>query len=577
MFSLAEIQLGVGMIGENITIISVFSFLVNKFMPLLSCVLSSFGFSFSFHFAAPMQLVPNLTLVNVDSNTANISWKCPHSLSGLLSFIQPDITHFVLHYEHSRFVSNKQMSIDASVCSSSEYAHILVDKLFSNHLYYFRLALKNIVGISSTFSHPLQVKTSLNVPTWINPNDGTVIQPRLITATSSLLVINWNVPQLNCDHPCSIHNYTLAMRQGNGNWVELQNMIGGSANTEIVMGVSEGDPYYFRVKAVNDIGWSDWSAISDPIGINARPPDPPIAVTASNVQPRSIQFSVIAPTSTNGAPILRYLLYVERANTGERIVNTELSFDSPALLVKNLVPGVLYRAWSRAINSAGMSEASGVAFFSTPATTPNKPDPPSATCTSCIQSRSIRVSWAEPESNGAPIINYDIQINSGSNMANTGWQTVFSGSSLMTDITDLSPGTTYRFQVIAYNSEGASLASNSLFVTTLIEPPTMTSGPQLHTAGSLSPVTLMSIHISWSGAIPNGAVVNRYDVQMRLLGDLSETIQDESSIPWSTIHIIQVATDSNQIRQWKAENLPPGHRVQFRIIAYNEKGPSDPK
>lgn len=526
---------------------------------------------------APTQPSPSLNIVDIEPTSINISWACPTQAVGIAFHIEPQITRFNIQYGRNAYAFENSVLINAIDCQDK--MNVKITNLLGMQQYFFKLTLWNSIGPALVSSRIINATTLPSVPEWFGDSLSSKIAPQLVTSTSSLIVIRWDAPRANCMMPCTIQDYIVEMRKGEiGNWTVVPDIITGAGTSEVIMGLSEGDPYYFRVKASNDFGWSDWSKISAPIGVNAQPPSPPAAITMSNIQPRSATFNILSPLSSNGAPVLYYLITIERTNFAQLVMHEEeVDINFPSFQATDLTPGASYRAWAYAVNSAGRSGQSNAILVTTPATAPDKPLSPSTNCVECVGSRWVRVYWTEPYSNGANILHYTLELSSTD--GNVGWQIAYIGLELTTQIVGLMPGHTYRIRLFAVNSEGPSVASDISLFSTLVEPPTITHAPQLFSNGQIPPTTQTSIHVSWSAAEPNGAAIIGYIVQKRILGDLSENIDLEvkNNVDWDDAHVISISgPDSSTFRRSLLQNLLPGSKVQVRVIAQNQEGNSEP-
>ena len=84
-----------------------------------------------------------------------------------------------------------------------------------------------------------------------------------------------------------------------------------------------------------------------------------------------------------------------------------------------------------------------------------------------IESRYLVLTWIEPHDNNAPILGYLVQYNQPEFAG--GLMVVLNVSEETTNVTDLFPGVTYNFTVIAFNDIGNSTASETTPVRTLDE------------------------------------------------------------------------------------------------------------
>ena len=84
-----------------------------------------------------------------------------------------------------------------------------------------------------------------------------------------------------------------------------------------------------------------------------------------------------------------------------------------------------------------------------------------------IESRYLVLTWIEPHDNNAPVLGYLVQYNQPEFAG--GLMVVVNVSEETANVTDLFPGVTYNFTVIAFNEVGNSSASVVYPFTTLDE------------------------------------------------------------------------------------------------------------
>ena len=292
------------------------------------------------------------------------------------------------------------------------------------------------------------------------------------------VTIQWDAPA--DDGGAAVSRYTV---QYADNSAFTNSTTGDSTATSLKTGqLTLGTEHHFRVRAVNAVGNSAWSAT-----VTATPRKPPGAPTIDTVTPGDEQLTVTwsAPATDNGAPITRYevwLRVVGSNTTNGSILNVgqnfqaEHTFTSPLADGSDLVNGTRYEVRVRASNAAGPGPSSAL-VYGTPA---RPPDAPSITGV-VIRDRALLVKWNPPASNGgAAIDDYDVRHRPRGN-ANATWTEVDpatdqDGRQYL--ITGLTNGTTYELQVRAVNARGdgawsASATGEPAFGVT-VDPTTLT-------------------------------------------------------------------------------------------------------
>jgi hypothetical protein len=126
-----------------------------------------------------------------------------------------------------------------------------------------------------------------------------------------------------------------------------------------------GTKYFFRVRAKNSVGFSEWSEMLT-VSLTFKPskPNKPMLISLDNTK-INLQFSS-DNVNTYGSPILRYKLYyavndsnslIEAANYLGNLLNHELKKTE-----NNLLDGKIYKICLTAVNINGESECSEFLF-----------------------------------------------------------------------------------------------------------------------------------------------------------------------------------------------------------------------
>jgi len=199
----------------------------------------------------------------------------------------------------------------------------------------------------------------------------------------------------------------------------------------------------------------------------ATVPGAPTSVKAFSVGNESLYVKWIAPTSTGGSAITDYLVKYS-SNGGSTWTNFVHSASIvPSLTVTGMTNGTSYVIKVIAKNKVGSSPPSD---NSAPAK-PGLPGSPKSVSATIVTSSStqVNVTWTAPANTGGPsITGYTVKY--WKNVIKGGaWVTVNSVPTAPTTtnflVTNLTPGSQYTFQVIAINSFGNSVGTNSIMVT----------------------------------------------------------------------------------------------------------------
>ncbi|XP_046961636.1 fibronectin type-III domain-containing protein 3a isoform X2 [Vanessa cardui] len=299
-----------------------------------------------------------------------------------------------------------------------------------------------------------------------------------------------------------------------------------------------GTQYRARVRCSNVAGESEWSA-SETVVTEATCPSacsPPEMASA----PRSTLVPVRwrAPDCIGGAPLTEYRLELADTDGLVRLVHVGLESEC---IVRELLPGREYRMWVTACNRVGAGPPSTALRFKTAPAPPDAPEAPNVTLET---PRSAHVEWTAPPNNGAPILDFRLQM-SATNVDDS-FTEVYRGMDTVSNVGKLTPFTPYFFRVCATNSAGRGAWSPVRDVLTARAPPAAPAGLR-HEA------TADSLRLHWRVPADHGAEVLRYRIE------IDDTAFDtEGPTPERLV-----------------EGLSPDTVYRVRVAALNELGVGD--
>jgi fibronectin type 3 domain-containing protein len=220
-------------------------------------------------------------------------------------------------------------------------------------------------------------------------------------------------------------------------------------------GLTNGETYWYRVSAQNDVGEGRWSnAASATPEAPPSPPGPPVDLRATPGD-GSVQLDWSAPTDDGGSPITNYNIY--RGTT-----SGQLSFlvQVPDVLTyqdTGLTNGQKYFYHVRAVNSQGEGPPSHE-VSATPMSGDTAPEPPTNLVAIGGDTR-VSLSWqAPPSDGGSPVTNYNIY--RGTSPGGEAWLAQVGGDARSYTDTAVTNGVTYYYYVTAVNGIGESGPSN---------------------------------------------------------------------------------------------------------------------
>ena len=235
---------------------------------------------------------------------------------------------------------------------------------------------------------------------------------------------------------------------------------GSSLTTaETVAGLSNGDTYEFQVAAVNGVGTSPPSAVSNSV-VPATPPGAPTNVGA-RAYDADVTVTFTPPTSDGGAPVTGYgVQAIDLTNGGGDA--TQGGSASP-ITVPGLINGDTYEFKVFAANDAAFGPYSSYSPTVVPEPVPGAPTSVGAVG----DNGQATVTFAAPtDIGGSPLLGYSVQA---IDLTNAAGDAIHGGSASPIIVTGLTDGDTYEFEVLASNSYG--FGPYSAFSNTVVPQP----------------------------------------------------------------------------------------------------------
>ena len=443
----------------------------------------------------------------------------PTSLSAMrgnrqavLSWVQPSGGAEVTGYEYEQDVSGRWISTGTTDTTTT------VTGLTNGQSYTFRVRAVNSAGASAASAASASVipATVPGAPTNIG-----------VTGGDQEVELSWTAPASNGGDTIIGYEYE---QSGTGTWIST----GGTDTTYTVFNLTNGQPYRFRVRALNSVGAGAESAPSANV-TPATEPGAPRDLSAT-VSDRRVELRWTAPASNGGAAILRY----EYELDGDGIW-TPTGGTATRTTVRNLTNGQSYDFRVRAVNRVGAGTESS-SQSATPTATLAAPDTPTGLNATPGNQRVV-LNWVQP-SGGAALTHYEYELDGSNTWTSTG------STAPTTTVMGLTNGQSYAFRVRAVNSAGASAASGSQSAT-----PTTTE-PDAPESLSFTPGD-GQVTLRWSPpGNDGGESITHYEYEM-----------DNSGI-W-------ISTESTDTRH-TVMGLTNGQTYVFRVRAVNSLGAGDP-
>ena len=410
----------------------------------------------------------------------------PHSLDAtrgnrqvMLSWVQPSGGAEVTDYEYELDFSGTWISTGST---DTDYT---VRNLTNGQPYTFRVRAANSAGRSAASAASASV-----IPATV-PGATTNIG---VTGGNQEVELNWTAPASNGGESITGYEYE---QSGSGAWIST----GGTDTDYTVFNLTNGQPYRFRVRALNSVGEGAASAAS-PNVTPATEPDAPTNLGAT-VSDQQVVLIWTAPASNGGATILRYEYELDFSGTWISTGGTAASYTVPGL-----TNGQSYDFRVRAVNRVGAGQES-FSEFATPTATLVAPDAPFG-LSATPGNQQVRLDWVQP-SGGAALTHYEYELDGSETWISTG------STATSHTVMGLNNGQTYTFRVRALNSAGASGASGSRTAT-----PTTTE-PEAPESLSFTPGD-GQVTLRWRApANDGGDTILRYEYELDFSGDWIST------------------------------------------------------
>lgn len=225
-----------------------------------------------------------------------------------------------------------------------------------------------------------------------------------------------------------------------------------------------------------------------------QPPDKPTGLSYSSVGSTSVHLAWSAPSDNGGANITNYRVRRWRGSSASGAYANTDTGTTRSLTVTGLDEGVTYTFAVFAQNAEGWSPQSSTVTV----TLLDRPSAPGTPTLSNVTSTSLTATWAAASDNGgASITNYALRRYIGT--TTSGSPVSDNANSLSRSVSGLTPGETYTFTTLAYNSVGwgAESAGRTVTLSRRPDPPTGVN------TSNVQPTTLT---VGWSAPANTGGL-----------------------------------------------------------------------
>jgi hypothetical protein len=324
--------------------------------------------------------------------------------------------------------------------------------------------------------------------------------------------------------------YAVWINPGNG-WQHLGNVDAG-VTAYSVSNLSPGTTYNFAVSAYNSAG-GQFAYTNATTPSRAVQPAAPASFTATAVSGTQVNLWWTPVANADG-----YAVWINSGSGWQHLGNVRP--DTTAYAAYHLSPGTSYRFAVGAFNSAGTNFA--YTNTTTPAAAATAPAAPDSFTASVVSATEIDLSWTGVSNADG----YVVWINGGS-----GWQQLGNVAAGTTSyrVTNLSPGTSYRFAVGAFNGAGENFAYTNA----------ATSSDQ---GGGAISAPATPNQPTWSAASGNDITLYWNDVSR----ETGFVVEYWNGSAWTQVSTVGAGVTSLSITN--------GHGFYFRVGATNSAGTS---
>uniref|UniRef100_A0A8C6NPH3 Titin n=1 Tax=Nothobranchius furzeri TaxID=105023 RepID=A0A8C6NPH3_NOTFU len=469
---------------------------------------------------------------NVAHDGMTITWSAPETDGG------SKITNYIVEKKDRAGIKwtrcNRQKVTDLSY---------RVVGLTTDHEYEFRVTAENIVGVGepslpTSYYKACDPKYKPGAPAYVN----------VIDSTKTSITVSWGKPL--SDGGSAIQGYIVEMcKAEEEEWTMVTPPTGLRVNKYEIPKLAEGQEYKVQVCALNKIGVGEPAVLSGTAKPEERIDPPHIHLDSELRKGITVKAgaSVKMYIPFKGRPMPEIKWTKDEGNLSEKAV-VEKAMNFTQLSIDSCDRSDSGKYSLNLTNSSGsVSEFVSVKVLDTPG-------PPQSLVVKNINRNSATLEWSAPLiDGGSKIKNYVIDKRESTRKAYANVSTKCSKTAFKVE--NLIEGAMYYFRVMAENEYGIGQAVETKTASKASEVP-LPVGKVF-----LTDVTKSSASLSWEKP--------EHDGGSRIGGYLIE-MQPKGTDKWG------VATNTKTC-EGTVTGLTAGTEYLFRIIAYNEKGKSEPK
>ena len=489
-----------------------------------------------------------LQVSDLSKTACNLRWRPPKDDGG------SDVTHYIIEKQDAE----NMRWITVGDCKGTTMRVPLIE----GHDYKFRVKAVNRQGESQ----PLATTSTITAKDPYEKPDkpGT---PEATDWDKDRVDLQWTAPKKDCG--TSVMHYIIEKRSKFGIW-EKAAQVPGTQTKGRVPDLTEGEEYEFRITAVNKAGTGEPSDPSVPIVARSR-------FLAPQLDKSFLEDLVVRA----GQRICYNLPYQAspRPNVRWQVNGKNIKSDDTRVHMATYEKQILFEIPFSLRSDTGkytitLENELGNASATANVTVLDRPSPPLGPLTvSNVKKDGCSLSWRPPiDDGGAPITHYLIEKMDTSRGA---WAEagIASAATCMVDVTKLVHMKEYFFRVKAVNSIGESdplSTPNSIVAKNAFDEPDAPGRPDV------ADWDRDFVDLIWTAPKNDGgSPVTAYIIQKKEKG--SPFWQNAAQIPATAATVAtQPGPASLKVCKGRAPDLAEGTEYEFRVIAVNAAGQSEP-
>ena len=414
----------------------------------------------------------------------------------------------------------------------------------------FRIRAKNEEGESEPLEGPdeaVLIKDPFDPP-------GPPGLPDITDWTESSVKLKWTIPLRENGAP--VTSYTIEYREhGSQDWITGPKVKAKKFPDGEVTGLTPGKKYEFRVKAENKAGLGEPSEHTNPHFMKARFAPPKIDRTNLDTKTVKVNQQVVIDVDVTGepAPETTWFFNGEEIKNSESIKTAHIPYHTKLMLIpakRNMIGKYTIKAK----NNSGEDVAEVEIVIK------GKPGPPEGPLVPFdVTKNKCKLKWKPPlDDGGSPIEYYEIEK---LDPATGEWVPAGHSPTCEAEVKGLAEGKEYKFRVKAVNKDGESLpltTDTSIVAKNPFDPP---SKPDAPTPLDWGPDFC---ELKWKPPKDDGgSPLTEYIIEIR----------DKDKRAWKQALKVPANMTTGRI---EAPFIEEDHKYEFRVIACNKAGPSEP-